>query len=45
MTDGYIGYGAVTKQDITGIGCWAHARRKFVEVVKVQGKSKGSGKA
>ena len=45
MTDGYAGYHAVTKQGITGIGCWAHARRKFKEAEKVQGKSKGSGRA
>ena len=44
MTDGYAGYHAVTKHGITGIGCWAHARRKFKEAEKVQGKSKGSGK-
>lgn len=45
MTDGYAGYHAVTRKGITGIGCWAHARRKFKEAEKVQGKSKGSGKA
>jgi transposase len=45
MTDGYAGYHAVTGGKITGIGCWAHARRKFKEAEKVQGKSKGTGKA
>jgi transposase len=44
MTDGYAGYHAVTQGDITGIGCWAHARRKFKEAEKVQGKSTKSGK-
>ncbi|HJN51894.1 MAG: IS66 family transposase [Pseudomonadales bacterium] len=44
MTDGYAGYHAVTSHDITGLGCWAHARRKFKEAEKIQGKSKGSGK-
>ncbi len=44
MSDGYAGYHAVTKHGITGIGCWAHARRKFKEAEKVQGKSKGAGK-
>ncbi len=44
MSDGYAGYHAVTRQGITGIGCWAHARRKFKEAEKVQGKSQGSGK-
>ena len=44
MTDGYAGYRGVTRKDITGIGCWAHVRRKFKEAEKIQGKSKGSGK-
>jgi transposase len=44
MSDGYAGYHAVTKHGITGIGCWAHARRKFKEAEKVQGKSKATGK-
>jgi transposase len=35
QTDGYIGYEAVGERDgIRHLGCWAHARRKFVEVVK-----------
>jgi transposase len=45
MTDGYAGYHAVTGGKITGVGCWAHARRKFKEAEKVQGKSNGTGKA
>jgi len=45
MTDAYAGYGPVTKQLIIGIGCWAHVRRKFIEAVKSQGRSKGTGKA
>ena len=44
MTDGYAGYHAVTSGEITGLGCWAHARRKFKEAEKVQGQSKRSGK-
>ena len=45
VTDGYKGYLSVTGQDgITGIGCWAHVRRKFDEALKVQGKLK-TGKA
>ncbi len=45
MTDGYAGYHAVTAHNITGIGCWAHARRKFKEAEKAQGKLKVPGKA
>jgi len=43
--DGYAGYNDVAAQDdITRIGCWAHARRKFVEALP-NGKMKGiSGK-
>ena len=37
--DGYDGYGAVGRRDnITLVGCWAHARRKFDEAIKAQGK-------
>ena len=36
QSDGYVGYDAFEKIDgITLCGCWAHARRKFVEVAKV----------
>lgn len=43
--DGYEGYGAIAKRDgVTLVGCWAHARRKFDEAIKAQGK-KGKGKA
>ena len=42
-TDGYAGYHDLGK-DITVVGCWAHARRKFDEAVKSlpKGKIKGS---
>lgn len=41
MTDDYAGYNAVAAQDgIERLGCWAHARRKFVEAQKVQPKGK-----
>ena len=39
--DGYQAYG---KTDATLVGCWAHARRKFIEAKKLQGKNK-TGKA
>lgn len=43
--DGYEGYGAIGKrQGITLVGCWAHARRKFDEAIKAQGK-KGKAKS
>ncbi len=42
-TDGYAGYHDLGKE-ITVVGCWAHARRKFDEAVKSlpKGKAKGS---
>ncbi len=33
--DGYAGYNALQTSDITLVGCWAHARRKFDEALKV----------
>ena len=45
VTDGYEGYvEVVRKNGITHAGCWAHARRKFVEAQKVQPRGK-TGKA
>ncbi len=45
MTDGYEGYGKACKEyAITRLGCWAHARRKFVDAQKLQSKGK-TGKA
>ena len=42
-TDGYVGYHDLG-EDITVVGCWAHARRKFDEAMKSlpRGKVKGS---
>ncbi len=46
QTDDYAGYnGACTKPGITQLGCWAHARRKFVEAQKAAGKQSKTGKA
>ncbi len=45
--DGYLqvdGYGGYEKTDAILVGCWAHARRKFVEAQQAQGKGK-TGKA
>ena len=41
MVDGYSGYNAVCiKNDIIRLGCWAHARRKFIEAQNNQPKGK-----
>lgn len=39
QTDGYIGYDALGRQTgVTMLGCWAHARRKFHDVIKAAGR-------
>jgi transposase len=41
MTDGYEGYhGVCVENDIHRLGCWAHARRKFMEAKDNQVKGK-----
>ncbi|MGF6489440.1 transposase [Pseudomonas frederiksbergensis] len=41
VTDDYAGYNALGAQSgVERMGCWAHARRKFVEAQKVQPKGK-----
>lgn len=46
QTDGYDGYNAVVAcGNLTHIGCFAHARRKFDEAIKAQGKHKRRGLA
>lgn len=41
LTDGYEGYAQpVREYGLTHAGCWAHARRKFVEAQKLQPKGK-----
>lgn len=46
QTDGYDGYNAaVAVHGLRHVGCWAHARRKFDEAVKAQGRHKTRGKA
>jgi len=43
--DGYSGYAAVcAQQGIRRIGCWDHARRKFVEASRAGSPGKGQGK-
>ncbi len=46
QSDGYEGYNAVVAANgLTALGCMAHARRRFDEAVKAQGKNKRRGKA
>ncbi|MFB6260023.1 MAG: transposase, partial [Thiohalorhabdaceae bacterium] len=42
QTDGYGAYGTALadRDDVVAVGCWAHARRKFDEAVKAQGRKK-----
>jgi transposase len=45
QTDGYPGYNGLRKKEsVINFGCWDHARRKFAEVVKINGNNK-EGKA
>ena len=43
QTDGYAGYNSV--ENVTHVGCWAHARRKFNDAVAVLPKGKKGGAA
>jgi len=44
QTDGYEGYGALGREPgIVHVGCWAHARRKFVDALKGVGKNRKQG--
>jgi len=41
QSDGFSGYDFLDhNQDIIHVGCWAHVRRKFIDVVKASGKRK-----
>lgn len=45
QTDGYSGYNSLRKKEgVINFGCWDHARRKFAEVIKINGNNK-TGKA
>ena len=46
QTDDYAGYHAVgSEKSITHLGCWAHARRKFIDAQKVAGSSDKKAKS
>ena len=46
QTDGYSGYDALGRQSgIDLVGCWAHARRKFVKVINAKSGKKKKGVA
>ncbi|MCF6263854.1 MAG: IS66 family transposase, partial [Xanthomonadales bacterium] len=46
QTDGYAGYNAVVAANgLVHVGCMAHARRRFSDAVKAQGRNKKRGKA
>ncbi len=46
QTDGYSGYDFLDhKKGIRHIGCLAHCRRKFMDVIKAQGKNRKAGSA
>ncbi len=43
QSDGYAGYNGILKaESITGVGCWAHARRKFMDAKKALPKQEQS---
>ena len=46
QTDGYNGYDALGQQPgVELVGCWAHVRRKFVEVINAKANPKKQGHA
>ena len=45
QTDGYVGYDFLDHSpNVVHVGCWAHVRRKFVEVIKAAGKIRSQNK-
>jgi transposase len=44
QVDGYAGYNAVVEENgLVAVGCMAHARRRFADAVKAQGRQKKAG--
>jgi transposase len=35
QSDAYSGYKQICRDEIVSVGCWAHARRKFVDIMKI----------
>lgn len=45
MVDGYAGYNQVCdRNQLNRLGCWAHARRKFTDIVKARSKKEATQK-
>lgn len=45
QADGYAGYASICRENkLTRIGCWDHARRKFVDAVRAADTKKARGK-
>ena len=43
QSDGYAGYDRLSKSGkITQVGCWAHARRKFIDVISARKRNKST---
>ena len=46
QTDGYVGYHAIgQREEVTALGCWDHARRKFAEAEKAAPRPKKNAPA
>jgi transposase len=44
QSDGYVAYDFLDADpNIRHIGCWAHSRRKFMDMIKAQGKNRKTG--
>jgi transposase len=39
QSDAYSGYKNVCKDGVVSVGCWAHARRKYVDIIKTGAKT------
>lgn len=39
QSDAYSGYKNICKDGIVSVGCWSHARRKFLDILKIVSKT------